>query len=38
MTMFGTTGRTKALEFNNLPDKDKRLILQESARDTTKKE
>lgn len=32
MTMFGTTGRFKALQFNNLPDKDKRAILLESSR------
>ena len=32
LTMFGTTGRFKALQFNNLPEQDKIQILNDSAR------
>lgn len=30
--MFGTTGRLKAMHFNNLPEEDKVIILQDTAR------
>ena len=30
--MFGTSGRLKAMHFNNLAEEDKVLILQDSAR------
>jgi hypothetical protein len=37
LSVFGTSGRFKALQFNNLSDEDKLSIIQNSSGDSDKK-